>query len=102
MRDFPRNDRAGKWVVLASGTPNEDEALLIRSDAKVLAAKLSAGDKIDYKASPERHQYLVSASGSIRVNGKLAQARDGIAITGLDMITVEAEDDAEVVMVDAR
>ena len=102
MREFPRADRAGKWVVVASGDPEKDKALPIRSDAKVLAAKLSAGDKAAYASDPARHQYLVSASGRIRVNGREAQAKDGVAITGLDQIEVEAVDDAEIVMVDAR
>jgi hypothetical protein len=36
----------------------------------------------------------------VLVNGEEAQARDGIAITGEDSITVVALEDAEVVMVD--
>jgi len=102
MRQFPRDDRAGKWVILASSDPDGDDALPIRSDAKVMAAKLSAGNRIEYEASPSRHQYLVSASGRIRVNGEEANARDGVAITGIENIIVEAIDDAEVVMVDTR
>ena len=102
MRTFPRGDRAGKWVVLASGEPETDDALPIRSDAKVLAAKLSAGDVLEYEPSPWRHLYLVATNGRIRVNGKEASPRDGIAITEIDDLVVEALDDAEVVMVDAR
>ena len=101
-RDFPRGDRAGKWVVVASDNPEGDDALPIRSDAKVLAAKLSKGDVIEYEAAPWRHLYLVSATGRIKVNGQEAQARDGIAITEVEDIVVEALDDAEIVMVDAR
>lgn len=102
MRAFPRGDRAGKWVVLASGEPDGDDALPIRSDARVLAAKLSAGDTITYEASPWRHLYLVSAEGRIRVNGQQAGARDGVAMTAIEAVTVEALDDAELVMVDSR
>jgi hypothetical protein len=57
---------------------------------------------LHYEASPWRHQYLVSASGRIRVNGEEAGPRDGIAITGEEEIRVHALDDAELVMVDAR
>jgi len=89
-------------VVLASGDPDGDDALPIRSDAKVLAATLKAGDTIGYAANPWRHQYLVAAKGSIRVNGLDAGTRDGVAITNLDAITVEALEDAELVMVDSR
>lgn len=101
-REFPRGARAGKWVVVASGDPESDESLPIRSDAKVLAATLSAGDTVTYQASPLRHQYLVATRGRIRVNGEEAQPRDGIAITGVERITVEALDNVELVMVDAR
>ena len=101
-RKFPRGDRAGQWVVLASGTPEADDALPIRSDARVLAAKLLAGQSLDYDAGDARHQYLVSIDGRIRVNGHEAAARDGVAITGEDKIVVEALEDAELVLVDTR
>lgn len=102
QREFPRGDRAGRWVTLASGTPETDDALPIRADAKVVAATLPAGSRIAYDADPRRYQYLVAPSGRILVNGTPAQARDGVAITGEEQIVVEALDDAEVVMVDAR
>jgi redox-sensitive bicupin YhaK (pirin superfamily) len=102
MREFPRGDRAGRWEILASGEADKDGALPIRSDARILAASLSAGQSVTYEASPVRHQYLVATGGRIRVNGAGANARDGIAITGEAAITVEALDDCELVMVDAR
>ncbi len=102
QREFPRGDRAGRWVIVASGNADADNALPIRADAKVVAAKLSAGQSISYAADPARHLYLVAPMGRIRVNGAEAQPRDGIAITGETVITVEALDDAEVVMVDAK
>jgi hypothetical protein len=89
-------------VIVASGEPEKDGSLPIRSDARVLAATLAAGDTVTYEASSLRHQYLVAASGRIRVNGEEAQAKDGIAITGVETIEVEAIDDTEVVMVDSR
>ncbi len=102
MREFPRGERSGKWEVLASGDPEGDDALPLRSDARILAATLSAGEQVTYDATPSRHQYLVAASGRIRVNGVEAETRDGVAITGEDVIEVEALDDAELVLVDAR
>ena len=102
QRTFPRGDRAGQWEVLASGDAVADGALPIRADAKVMAATLAAGQSATYSADPARHQYLVAPTGNIRVNGAIAQPRDGIAITGETEITVEAIDDAELVMVDAR
>lgn len=101
QREFPRADRAGAWVTLASGMGDAD-ALPIRADARVLAARLSAGQTVTYSADPARHQYLVAPTGSVRINGQAAASRDGIAVTGETTITLEAIEDAEVVMVDAR
>jgi redox-sensitive bicupin YhaK (pirin superfamily) len=100
QREFPRGDRSGKFEILASGTPEHDDALPIRVDAKVAAATLAAGSSTTWTSSPERHQYLVAPVGRIRVNGVEVQPRDGVAIHHEDAITVEAIDDAEVVLVD--
>lgn len=102
MREFPRGERAGRWEIVASGQPDKDGALPIRSDARVLAATLPAGESVTYRTSPSRHQYLVATGGRIRVNGAEAMARDGVAITGEESIVVEAIEDCELVMVDAR
>ena len=41
-------------------------------------------------------------SGRVRVNGVEAGPRDGVAITGEGRIEIVAEDEAELVLVDAR
>ena len=82
--------------------PDVDDALPIRTDAKVAATTLSTGQTAVWTTSPDRHQYLVAPTGRVRVNGVEAQPRDGIAVTGESEISVEALDDAEVVLVDAR
>ncbi|WP_454596903.1 pirin family protein [Qipengyuania sp. SM2507] len=102
QREFPNASREGGFEVLASGTPEEDDALPIRTDARVLATTLQAGQSAVWKTDGSRHQYLVAPVGRISVNGHEANPRDGVAITGEDEITVLALEDAEVVMVDAR
>jgi len=102
QRAFPNASREGAFEVLASGTPETDDALPIRTDAKVAAATLATGQKAMWSTSGERHQYLVAPTGRVKVNGIEAQPRDGIAVTGETEIVVEALDDAEVVLVDAR
>lgn len=102
QREFPRGDRAGKWEVVASNAPEADDALLIRADARVLAATLRAGETIDLPLDPSRHQYLVATNGAIETNGMAAAPRDGVAITGEDRLTVTALADTELVLVDSR
>lgn len=100
-RPFPKGDRSGRFVTLASGMAGDDDALPIRSNARVAGAFLRAGDSASYMLLPERHAYLVPATGRIRIGDVEAGARDGIAITGIDTITVTAMEDSELVLVDA-
>ena len=101
-RKFPKDDRAGQFVPLASGAANDDDALNIRTDARVLGATVKAGESVTYTpAAADRHLYLVPATGSIRIGNIEAKARDGIAITKEDSITITALEDSELVLVDA-
>lgn len=100
-RPFPKGDRAGRFVTLASGMAGDQDALPIRADARVLGATVRAGETVTYETAKDRHAYLVPAKGRIRVGDVEAEARDGVAITGLDTITVTALEDAELVLVDA-
>ena len=103
QREFPKADRSGAWVTLAAGdAPNDETVLSIHADARVLAAKLSAGEALEYTPDPARHLYLVAPTGRITVNGQPAAPRDGIAVTGETRLEIRAEDDAEIVLVDAR
>lgn len=97
---FPKGDRAGRFVTLASGDAGDD-ALPIRANARVLGATVKAGDSLSYDTAAERHLYLVPATGKIQVGEVEASARDGVAITQMDRITITALDDAELVLVDA-
>ena len=102
QRTFPKATREGGFEVLASGDAEADDALPIRTDAKVAAATLAKGQSAVWNTSGERHQYLVAPKGRVTVNGREAQPRDGIAVTGESEIVVEALEDAEIVLVDAR
>lgn len=102
QRTFPKATREGGFEVLASGNAEADDALPIRTDAKVAAATLAKGQSAVWNTSGERHQYLVAPKGRVTVNGHEAQPRDGIAVTGESEIVVEALEDAEIVLVDAR
>jgi len=102
---FPKDDRAGRFVTLASGIEGDEGALPIRTNARVAGATIKAGDSVTYPLTPDRHAYLVPATGRIRVGpeegGVEANARDGVAVTGVDSITLTALEDSEIVLVDA-
>lgn len=100
-RPFPKGDRAGKFVTLASGMDGDTDVLPIRTNARVSGATLRAGETTDYVLGKDRHAYLVPAVGAVEVNGVRLGARDGAAIKDVEVLRVTALEDAEVVLVDA-
>lgn len=99
QKPFPKEDRDGQFVVLASGM-GEAEALPIHADARVLGATLRAGDAIAHELPAGAKAYLVAAAGRFRVNGIEAHARDGVAIRDVLQLRIEAVEDSELVLVE--
>ena len=99
-KPFPKGERSGSFVALASGMAGDGDALPIQSDARVLGATLKAGQKVRYELGADRLGYLVPAAGTVEVNGVRLLARDGGAIRDDAFIDVVAIEDAELVLVD--
>jgi redox-sensitive bicupin YhaK (pirin superfamily) len=100
-KPFPKADRSGKLVTIASGVAGDKDALPIRADARVLATTLKAGESAEYSPQAARHLYLVPAIGAVEVNGVRVNARDGAAITEETTLKITALEDSELVLVDA-
>lgn len=98
-RQFPKE---GGLAVLASGRPEDggSGALPLHADAAVLAGTLRAGETARVRLAPGRAAYLVPATGSVTVNGTPVGTRDGAAITGENELTIAANADSELVLVD--
>lgn len=95
-KPFPRSH--GKLEVMASGWP-EDGAIHLHQDARVLAATLDQGDRLDHSLNG-RKAYLVAAKGDIVVNGITVTERSGLVAADEPALTIEAARDAEIVMVE--
>jgi redox-sensitive bicupin YhaK (pirin superfamily) len=100
-RPFPKGERSGQFVVLASGFANDNDALPIRTDARVVGASLKAGEAVEYPIDKDRRGYLVPATGAVEIDGVRVNARDGAAISDEAVIRVTAIEDSEIVLVDA-
>jgi len=100
-RQFPKGDAAGRLVVLASGRDQDRDsgALAIHQDAALLGATLPAGTVVSHELG-RRLAYLVPARGRVRVNGVEINARDGAAIRDEPDLTIEALEDAEILLAD--
>ncbi len=97
-RQFPKADRAGELVALASG--RHAEALPIHADATLYGATLLAGQAVTHALDPGRQAYLVVVSGDIRANGEPIETRAGVTITDTASITLHAGTDSELLIAD--
>jgi redox-sensitive bicupin YhaK (pirin superfamily) len=100
VQPCPVAERSGCFVAIASCLDGDRDALPIRACARVLNAKLKVGECIEYVFREPRLAYLVPSTGTLDVNGVRIQARDGAAIKDVDIVTITAIEDADVVMVD--
>jgi len=99
-KPFPKGERAGKFIVLASGIEGDGDALPIRANARVVGATVRAGETAVYPLGKDRKAYLVPATGRVEIDGQLVDARDGAAIGDMGEVRVTAIEDSEVVLVD--
>ena len=99
-KPFPKGERSGQFVVLASGHEQDGDALPIRADARVVGATIRAGETVEYPLGTDRKGYLVPATGAVSIDGQRIGARDGAAISDLETLSVTAIEDSEIVLVD--
>jgi redox-sensitive bicupin YhaK (pirin superfamily) len=99
-RKFPKADRAGQLITLASGDPRDVDALPIRADARVLGAALMPSDTVSYDLAEGRFAYLAPARGVVTVNGQRLEIGDGVAAIFERRLEIRAEEEAEIVLVD--
>jgi len=96
-----QKDRTNRFLLLVS---NEDsDGLKIFSDAKVCSSFLQAGHRVKHEIKANQGGYLyVVEGGPIRVDEHLVSALGAAKITGELEIAVEAERDAELLLVEVQ
>jgi quercetin 2,3-dioxygenase len=99
-KPFAHMQRAGRFVPFASGLPEDQDALRIEADARVLGVTVEPGQRIEYPLSSTRYGHLVPARGSVMVNNQHVAERDGLAIAGEAGIAITAIEPAEIILVD--
>ena len=101
-KPFPKQARDGQFQVLASGFAEDVGALPIRTDARVLGATVSAGERLTHTVGAGRHAYFVLAKGALEIDGVRFDARDGAALEGGQTVELRAIEDSEIVLVDSE
>lgn len=97
---FDKNDRINKWQKIVSPTEN-DGAVTIGQDAWFHLSKLERGKKLSYDLNKSDHGvYAFLLKGKAKVAGESLNQRDGIGIWDATSFEVEADEDAEILLME--
>jgi redox-sensitive bicupin YhaK (pirin superfamily) len=99
-RAFPDRSQAAALVPLASGQPEMIGALPIDQDATIFGAFLPTQASVIHDLAPGRRAYLAVPRGRLKVNGLEVEAGDGLAVTDLPRLDIEAATESELVLAD--
>lgn len=99
-KEFPKARREGKFDILASGFAEDQDALPIHADARILGMTLAKGQTGTYEFADRRLGYLVLSKGKITLNGLTLHQGDGAAIKDEKSLSLTALEESEIVLVD--
>lgn len=88
-----------QWVLVAS-PDGEAASLTLRQDARLEIARLDEGAGLSRALSPDRGYWVQVMGGIIGLNGTEMREGDGAAITAEAILAIEAETQAEVLLID--
>jgi len=99
QRAFAEEERRGRFRLVASPDGRE-RSLTIEQDAEIHLASLDVGQRANYELAADRHAWLQVLRGRVRLGGETLETSDGAAVSQTDSLTVEATEDAEVMLFD--
>ena len=99
QKAFAEEERLGRFRLVAS-PDGADGSLKIQQDAHVFLSALPAGRNVIRELPPGRHAWLQVLRGSVSLNGTSLATSDGAAVSEESVLTVLANQLAEVMLFD--
>ena len=101
QKNFGREEKLNQWRLVGSADGREG-SVRINRDVDLYATVLEPGKQIHHELGSGRKGWLQVARGSVLVNGERLEHGDGAAMDVPVSLTVEAIDDAEVLLFDMQ
>ncbi|MEZ6042640.1 MAG: pirin family protein [Planctomycetaceae bacterium] len=104
QKQFPIEERQNRLRLVASQNA-ENGSLLIHQDARIYLSKIDAGHKVKHELLPGRYAWLQVLRGLVVLNGTAFNgitlgSSDGAAISDETILTIQANEDAEIMLFD--
>ena len=91
--------RRGKLRLVASAD-GRDGSVTIHQDVAMYASLLEAGERAEHRFASGRHGWLQLVRGKLSAGLEILDAGDGISISGLDSLSIEAKTSTEFLLFD--
>lgn len=99
QRTFPLEQRQGKLQLIAA-KDGRDGAVTIHQDVDLYSAVLQKGDRVSYQLQPNRYGWLQVAQGAATLNGFTLNAGDGVAVSQAELLNINTDGGAEILLFD--
>jgi quercetin 2,3-dioxygenase len=102
QKTFPASEKRGRLRLV--GSPDgRDGSIVIHQDTDIYDALLSSGDAVTNNLKTGHKSWVQVVRGAVEVNGKAADAGDGVAVEDEAVLTVMSHaDDSEVLVFDLQ
>ncbi len=99
QKSFPDAEKRGQLRLVAS-RDGADGSVRMQADAAMFAGLFDAGEHAALDLAPGRKAYVHLVRGDLQVNGQSLQGGDALMFDGVDRLTLEQGQDAEVLVFD--
>ncbi|MEL6949836.1 MAG: pirin family protein [Pseudomonadota bacterium] len=99
QKAFTAEDKRGQLRLVGS-RDGRDGTVTIHQDVDLYASLLADGESVSHSFAEGRYGWLQVARGSVRLDGNVLSAGDGVALKDASSITIDGVDDAEILLFD--
>ncbi|MEL6447737.1 MAG: pirin family protein [Pseudomonadota bacterium] len=99
QKAFTAEDKRGQLRLVGS-RDGRDGTVTIHQDVDLYASLLDDGESVSHSFAEGRYGWLQVARGSVRLDGNVLAAGDGVALKDASSITIDGVDDAEILLFD--
>jgi redox-sensitive bicupin YhaK (pirin superfamily) len=94
---FKYEDRHNRFLKIVG---EGGDAITINQDVNMFVSELDPGTELNFKVDTGRQAYMVCIEGGLDINGTGLSLRDALEITGEESLTITAESDAHLIIIE--
>lgn len=98
-KHFDAESKMGRLCLVAS-SDGRNGSVSLRQNAAIYATILNGDDRVEHRLEQGRQAYVQVARGSVKVNGQLMEAGDGMKLVLESAVSLAEASDAEVLLFD--